>query len=49
MVLLEHELDVACSIEYDAYVDQLEFCWTDAGFCEHRDLRDPLMVFVPLI
>jgi hypothetical protein len=49
MVLLEHELDVVCSTEYDTYVDQLEFCWTDAGLREHRDLCDPLMLFIPLI
>jgi hypothetical protein len=47
IILLERELDVACSTEYDAYVDQLKFRWIDAGFCEHHDLRDPLMLPVP--
>ena len=48
-VLLECGLDVVYSTEYDAYVDQLGFCWTDADLREHHDLRDPLMLFVPLI
>jgi hypothetical protein len=48
-VLLECGLDVVYSTEYDAYVDQLGFCWTNTGFCECHDLRDPLMLSVPLV
>jgi hypothetical protein len=41
MVLWERGLDVVYPTVYNAYVDQLGFCWTNAGFCEHHDLRDP--------
>jgi hypothetical protein len=40
-VLWERGIDVVYPTVYNAYVDQLGFYWTNTGFCEHRDLRDP--------